>query len=173
MKKIAIAVLLSTFVAAPSVAADFYAGVKLGSVNYGYNNVTNNRQAGFGLLGGYAINENFAVEAEYNSLGGFDSLPETIKGSSFGVSGVGSYPFNPQFSLFGKLGIASSTLKVTDPFFGKATVNKTDLTVGIGGQYNVSKEIGIRVGIDSYRVGDAVTGTSSAGMLYVGGVFKF
>lgn len=176
MKKIAIAVLLSAFVAAPAVAAGMYAGVKLGSVNYGYSNVTNNSQAGFGLLGGYAVNENFAVEVEYNSLGGFDSTSGTIKGSSFGVSGVGSYPINEQFSLFGKLGIASTSLKDTaKPGWvgGPFTYNKTGLTVGFGGQYNLSPVVGIRVGYDSYPVGDSVSGTSTAGILYVGGVFKF
>ena len=177
MKKITIAVLLSVFVAAPAVAADtgFYAGVKLGSVNYGYSNVTNNSQAGFGLLGGYAINKYFALEAEYDSLGGFDSATGTIKGSSFGVSGVGSYPFNEQFSLFGKLGVASSSLKDTAKpgYVGNFTYNNTGLTVGFGGQYNVIKEIGIRVGIDIYPVGDVNTNTSSALMMYIGGVFKF
>lgn len=42
MKKIVIAALLSTFVAAPAVAADFYASIKRGSVHYGYSYVTNN-----------------------------------------------------------------------------------------------------------------------------------
>lgn len=175
MRKIAIAVLLSAFVAAPAGAADFYAGVKLGSVNYGYSNVTNNSQMGFGLLGGYAINENFAVEVEYNSLGGFDFPGSNIKGSSLGFSGVGSLPLNPQFSLFGKLGMVSSTLKDTaQPGFsgGTFTHNNTGLTVGFGGQFNVSPVVGIRVGYDSYQVGDSVSGTSSAGMMYVGGVFK-
>jgi len=177
MKKIAIVVLISAFIAAPAVASDtgFYIGAKLGSVNYGYSNVSNNSQAGFGLLGGYTINENFAVEAEYDSLGGFDSNNGTIKGHSFGFSGVGSLPLSQQFSLFGKLGIASSTLKDTAKpgWVGDFTYNNTGLTIGFGGQVNVGKEIGIRAGIDIYPVGDAVSTTSSAGMLYVGGVFKF
>jgi OOP family OmpA-OmpF porin len=175
MKKIAIAIMLSAFVAAPAVAADLYAGVKLGSVNYGYGNVTNNDQIGFGLLGGFAFNENFAVEAEYTSLGGFDSPQGTIKGSSFGVSGIGSVPLNQQFSLFGKLGIASTSLKDSPKpgYVGVYTYNYSGLTVGVGGQYNVSPVVGIRVGFDWYKVGDSVSGTSSANMMYVGGVFKF
>jgi len=174
MRKIAIAVLLSAFVTAPAVAADFYAGIKLGIVSYGYSNVTNNGQTGFGLLGGYTVNENFAVEVEYNSLGGFDSIDGTIKGSSFGFSGVGSLPLNHQFSLFGKLGMASSTLKDTAKpgYVGDFTYNNTSLTVGFGGQLNVSPAVGIRVGIDFYPVRGATT-TSSADMMYVGGVFKF
>ena len=177
MKKVAIAAILSAFVGAPAVAADLYAGVKLGTVNYGYSNATNNGQAGFGLLGGYTINETFAIEVEYSDLGGFDSSTSTIKGSSFGVSGIGFYPLNPQSSFFGKLGIASSSLKETakpsSGFSGSATINNTGVTVGFGGQYNVSNTTGIRVGLDIYPVGDVDTTTSSASMLYVGGVFKF
>lgn len=177
MKKTVIGVLISAFIATPAIASDagFYIGAKLGSVNYGYGNVSNNSQAGFGLLGGYAINENIAIEAEYDSLGGFDSNSGTIKGSSFGFSGVGSLPLNQQFSLFGKIGIASTTLKDTAKpgWVGDFTYNNTGLTIGFGGQYNVNKELGIRVGIDIYPVGDAVSTTSSAGMLYIGGVLKF
>jgi OmpA-OmpF porin, OOP family len=177
MKKIVFTILLSAFSVAPAIAADtgLYAGVKLGTVNYGYGNVSNNSQAGFGFLGGYAINENFAVEVEYDKLGGFDSNTGTIKGSSFGFSGVGSLPFNQNFSLFGKLGIASSTLKDTAKpgWVGDFTYNNTGLTVGFGGQYNASEKVGIRVGIDVYPVGDAISTTTSAGMLYIGGLFRF
>lgn len=173
MKKIITAVVLSAFVTMPAIAGDFYAGVKLGTVNYGYSNVTNNDQAGFGLLGGYTFNETFSIEAGYNDLGGFDGSNTTIEGSSFGVSGVGTYPLNPQFSLFGKLGVASSTLKEKANFGGGATINNTGVSVGFGGQYNISNQIGISVGIDIYPVGDATSNTSSASMLYVGGVFRF
>lgn len=172
MKKIVVAALLSAVVATPAVAENMYAEIKLGSVNYGYGNVTNNSQAGFGLLGGYSINENFAMEVEYNNLGGFDSAPATIKGSAFGVSGVVSYPLNPNFSLFGKLGISNSSL---DETFSELTIshNNTGLSVGLGGQYNIGERVGIRIGYDLYPVGNSTSGTSSAGMMYVGGVFGF
>jgi OmpA-OmpF porin, OOP family len=178
MKKIIIAALLSAFAAAPAVAADtgLYLGLKFGSVNYGYANVSNNSQAGYGLFGGYAVNEYFAVEAEFNRLGGFDSTSGTIKGRSFGFSGVGSLPLSPEFSLFGKMGIASSTLDDTAKpgYTGNFTYTNTGLTIGFGGKFNVGNDAGILFGFDSYPVGDsAVTTTSHAGMLYIGGVFKF
>lgn len=178
MKKAVIAALLSAFVAAPAVAADtgLYLGVKFGSVNYGYDNVSNNSQAGYGLLGGYTVNDYFAVEAEFNRLGGFDSSTGTIKGRSFGFSGVGTLPMSPEFSLFGKMGIASSSLEDTakPPFTGNYTYNNTGLTIGFGGQFNVGEGAGFRFGYDSYPVGDAaITTTSYAGMLYIGGLVKF
>ncbi len=177
MKKFVIAALLSAFVAAPAVAAGMYASVKLGNVRYGYSNVTNDNQTGFGLLGGYSFNEDFAIEAEHNSLGGFNFTDSAWKGSSIGLSGVGFFPLNQQFSLFGKLGIARSTLKgIAKPGYaipGNTTINNIGLTFGLGGQYNVGKEFGIRAGVDNFPVGNSAFGTSRAGMTYVGGVIKF
>lgn len=178
MKKIIIAMLLSAFAATPAVAADtgFYIGGKFGSVNYDYANVSNNSQAGYGILGGYTVNEYFAMEAEYNRLGGFDSSTGTIKGRSFGFSGVGSLPLSPEFSLFGKMGIATSTLDDTAKpgYSGNFTYTNTGLTIGFGGKFNIGNDAGILFGYDSYPVGDAaITTTSHAGILYIGAVFGF
>ncbi|MFZ5523617.1 MAG: outer membrane beta-barrel protein [Pseudomonadota bacterium] len=178
MKVIVTVALFSAFVAAPAVAADtgFYFGAKFGSVNYGYANVSNNSQAGYGLLGGYTVNDYFAVEAEFNRLGGFDSTTGTVKGRSFGFSGVGSLPLSPEFSLFGKMGISSSTLDDTAKpgYTENFTYTNTGLSIGFGGKFNIGNDAGILFGFDSYPVGDsAITTTSSAGMLYLGGIFKF
>ena len=160
-----------------AVAADsvFYAGVKLGQANYEYTNVSNNNQSAFGFLVGFPINATVAIEAEYMSLGGFDSSTGNIKGKSVGVSGVGFFPVSQQFLLLVKLGVASTSLKDTAKpgWTGSATHNNTGFTVGFGGQYNVSPAVGIRVGYDVYPVGDAASTTSSTGMMYIGGVFKF
>ena len=177
MRKIAVTVLLSAFIAPPAVAADFYAGVNMGVVNFGYGNITNNGQTGFGVLGGYTVNRNVAVEVEYDSLGTFDdnSLGNTVKVSSLGFSGVGLWPINDQFSLFGKLGLASTTLK-NSPLPGYSGGTYTDistgLTFGFGGLLSFRSDAAIRFGYDNYPIVYAAT-TSSVGILYVGGVFKF
>lgn len=175
MKKIAFAILLTAFSVPPAIATGLYAGAKFGSVSYGYSNVTNSSQAGFGLLGGYLFNPNFALEIEYDDLGGFDSTTGNINGSSVGVSGVGYFPFNQQFSIFGKLGIASTTLKDTPKpgYSGSFTYGNTGITLGFGGQYDASRQVGLRLGIDIYPVGDAASSTSTADMFYLGGVFRF
>lgn len=178
MKKVNIVALLSAFAAPPAIAADtgFYIGVKFGSVNYDYANVSNNSQAGYGLLGGYIVNDYFAAEAEFNHLGGFDTVDSIIKGKSFGISGVGTLPLNPEFSLFGKLGITSSSLEDSpQPGYlgGVYTHTNTGLNIGFGGQFNVNETVGIRFGYDSYPVGDTTSSTSQAGMLYIGGIFNF
>lgn len=110
MKKIAIAVLLSAFVAAPAVAADtpFYAGVNVGSAKIDAANF--NSSTSFALLGGYTFNENVAAEIAYTNFGSENGGGVGSKSSAISISGVGSFPINEQFSVFAKLGFASTTL---------------------------------------------------------------
>jgi OmpA-OmpF porin, OOP family len=191
MKKTAIAALISfsAFVAAPAGAAvyydtsyGFYGGVKVGAVNYDFNNVTNNSQAGYGLLLGYNFSPNFGVELEYNNLGSFDTtdpaIGSSVKGTSLGISAVGTIPLNRQFSLYGKMGIATTTLhdRPQPGFSGPDfTFSDTDLTLGFGGLFNVTPFVGLRVGYDFYPVQDfAISSrTHTAGMLGITGLFKF
>lgn len=169
MKKIAFITLLAAFAAAPAVAADFYAGVKLGQANYNYSNLTKNNPTGFGVFGGYTINQNFAVEAEYIDLGSIAAAGLSSKTDAWGVSAIGSYPINEQFSVFGKLGFARSTMKQTPAY----TAKNTSATYGLGGQYNASQSVGVRFGWERYKVGDARTNTAGVNLYSVAGVFKF
>lgn len=192
MKKITIAILLNSLVAAPAIASDFYAVAKLGSVLYayprsqsdsgvsgGYSNgtMTKDKQAGYGVLAGYEINRHFAVEMEYNDLGGFEINSRTVKGSAVAVSGVYFHEINEKFSLGGKLGIARSTLKATmKPGYISTfplTATSSGGKLGFYGQFNFNPIFGIRIGWDIYPVGDKDTTKSAALFSYVGGVFKF
>jgi OOP family OmpA-OmpF porin len=171
MKKIAIAVLLSAFVAAPAVAADMYVGVNVGSAKIDSSNLSTTTS--FALLGGYTFNQYFAAEIAYIDFGSKDYRdpvfgPFSVKSSAWSISGVGSYPFNEQFSVFGKLGIASTSTDTS----GSST-SKSDLTYGIGGQFNVNKQIGIRLGYDVYKVTDAASSTFDQKVTSIGAVFKF
>lgn len=165
MKKIAITLLLSAFVAVPAVAADMYVGVNVGSAKIdspGFDTTTS-----FALLGGYTFNENFAAEVAYSNFGSKDiGFGLTYKSSALSLSGVGSLPLNEQFSVFGKLGIASTTLELT----GFPSESKSDLTYGFGGQFNVNKQIGIRLGYDVYKVGSGSSVDQK--VTSIGGVFK-
>ena len=164
MKKIAIAVLLSAFVAAPAVAADVYAGINVGSAQIDSPGFDSSNS--FALIGGYSVNENFAAEIAYSNFGSESGGGITSKSSAMSISGVGSLPINEQFSLFGKLGFATTTLEIL--WFSESN---SDLTFGFGGQFNIDKQIGIRVGYDVYKVGSAPSVDQE--VVSVGGVFKF
>lgn len=176
MKKIAIAVLLSAVVV-PAVAADMYAGVRVGKDKNSYDNstLTTDNPTALGVFGGYSFNPNFAVEAEYINLGEVKNGVFSAKSDGFSVSGVGSYPINEQFSLFGKLGYAMLTSK----FSGGASVpdrKSNAVTYGLGGQYNVSPSVGVRLGWDKYKFNGSTNGVQANGnanLYSIGGVFKF
>ena len=179
MKKIAIAALLSVFVAAPAVAADaagIYAGVKLGPSDVAGSTL------GFGVYGGYNIDPSvtskmtssdfmskvsFAGEAEYtyfgsntnNNFGG-----ATYKASAIGVVVAATYPINPQFSVIAKAGLASTTYDVTCSGCGLSHTT-FGLRFGAAGQYNLTQQIGLRAGLDFYPDGYS--------MLSAGAVIKF
>jgi OmpA-OmpF porin, OOP family len=165
MKRIFMAALLSVFVAMPAVAADMYVGINVGSAKIdmpGFDNTTS-----FALLGGYSFNEYFAAELAYSDFGSKDYSGINVKSSAWSISGVLSYPFNEQFSVFGKLGFASTTLDGT----GFPSETDSDMTYGLGGQFNINKQFGIRLGYDVYKVGSGVTADEKVPS--IGGVFKF
>lgn len=175
MKKIAIAALLSTFVAAPAFAGP-YVGVRAGQAKASYDNVTltTDSATGLGVFGGFAFNPNIAAEVEYLSLGEVKAPGGVAaKSSGFSVGAVGSFPINDQFSLFGKLGYAMLVTKVT-PAGTTPDLKGNAITYGLGGQYNVTPSVGIRLGWDSYKLDDSsqnFKGKNS--MMSVGAVFKF
>lgn len=163
MKKIAIAAILSAFVAAPAFAADMYVGVNVGKNQMDFSGI--NSSTSIGVLGGYSFNQNVAAEVAYTNLGSADYFGNSITGHVFSVAAVGSLPLNQDFSLLGKLGVASSTIE------GQGnSESKTDLTYGIGAQYNVSKTVGVRLGYDSFKVGS--TNTKDSALISIGAVFK-
>jgi OmpA-OmpF porin, OOP family len=149
----------------PAVASDMYVGINVGSAKIdrsGFDNTTS-----FALLGGYSFNEYLAAEVAYSDFGSKDYGAINVKSSAWSISGVGSYPFNEQFSVFGKLGFASTTLDGT----GFPSETDNDMTWGLGGQFNINKQFGIRLGYDVYKVGSGVTADEK--VTSIGGVFKF
>jgi len=164
MNKIIIAVLVSAFAVAPAGAADMYVGVNLGSAQIdspGFNSSNS-----FAILGGYTFNENIAAEIAYTNFGSESGGGITSKSSSMSISGVGSFPINEQLSVFAKLGFASTTLEI----LGQSD-SKSDLTYGFGGQFNLDKQIGVRLGYDIYKIGSVSSVDQK--VMSIGAVFKF
>lgn len=154
MKKIAIAILLSTFIAAPSLAEDMYAGVAIGSAKI--NDPEFDTSTSLTLLGGYNFNANFAAEIAYSNFGKESGSSITTatpsRSSATSISGVGSYPVYESFTVFGKLGFASTKLD----FGGLPTQSKKGLTYGLGVQFDVEdgNRVGyVRIGYDVYKLG--------------------
>lgn len=202
MKKSALAALvLTALVATPALADNsgkFYGALDLGSVTFnganfgGLNgNTTFLNPGAFRFAGGYNITPMFAVEAGYTMVG--DStissgvMQEALKSSALSVAGVGNYAINDTFGIFGKLGFANTKVDYTcTPAANCAPVptavsgSKTNLTFGLGAQYNINKQFAIRAQYEDLGKVTLqkvyINGTSadvSLKMISIGGVYNF
>lgn len=181
MKKIAAVVLLSA-VASSAFAANegFYAGVTLGSGKPGITSaagLSKNSAVVYGGLVGYQYNRNLAVEAAFTGVGQVtDIAGATSKGDAFSLVAVGTLPVSSNFDLLGKVGFSSAKTTSTATFASQGTT-RSGLTFGIGGQYNLSKSVGIRFGWDSTPIATMTAAgaklNANASVLSAGVVFHF
>lgn len=148
---------------------------------------------GFGLVGGYQLNDHFAIEAAYVDLGAAGSrhaatvtdgveqsdADVVFQSSSDGavVSGLGILPIGERFSVFGRVGIsfmsASGTARITSGGASQRvsqSSQQTDLTFGVGAEYSLSKNFAIRLAWDRYTdVGtNDVTGNIDSDLISLG-----
>lgn len=145
----------STGVLAQQSAAGtgLYVGADVGNADFGSDDDT-----AFKLYAGYKFHPNVAVEGGWAQL--FDKGGSEV--TSLELVAVGILPLAHQFSLLGKLGFAS--VDVDTPLGGDT---KTELTYGIGAQYDVTPMIGVRAGWQRYDTDQEID------LLSVGVVVRF
>jgi len=165
MKSFALAVFLSVFIAAPAVAADFYAGVNIGSANI--DRVGFGSSSSLALLCGYTIIENVATEVAYTKFGSESSSGVTSEGRAVSIIGIASLPMNDKFSFFAKFGIASTSWDISGE-----SVDKDDWTYGFGGAVHVNERIDLRGSYDIFKVSNSVSNYEQK-VMSAGAVFNF
>jgi OOP family OmpA-OmpF porin len=182
-------IVVSSAAMAQAKSADqgFYAGARIGQSKVDIDCTgasCEDTDTAFGIFGGYKINRNFAVEAGYTDFGKVNAtvaVPAAtleVKSNAFEVVGVGALPLNQQFSVYGKLGFyrgeakASATLGA---FSGSQKETNTDLTLGVGVQYNFNPQLGVRGEWQRYGSmgGDSIGGTFDLDVFAVGVTYKF
>lgn len=109
---------------------NFYAGLEIGK-----SDIADEDDIGFKIFGGYQFHRNIAAEVGYGML--FDKSDVEITALEFVA--VGLFPIANQFSILGKLGFAN--VEADSP---GGSEDKTELTFGIGVQFDVSRNLGIR-----------------------------
>ena len=145
---------------------EYYVGVSLGGTGK-LSGIKNS--SSLGLLGGYKFNSSFGVELAYNSLyrnANADSLISatypgttgTFDLTSFSVAGQYTYGLGNNIFLLGNLGLHSSSFKIKSAGNGSATGSSSGLVVGVKVQYDLSRNIGIRGGFDTYTESGGITG---------------
>ncbi len=184
MKKIAaVVVLLSAVVATPTCAANegFYAGVTLGNGKPNVTPVTGvalskKAESIYGGLLGYQYNNNLAVETQFTGAGkATDVAGNSVKADALSLTAVGLLPVTDSFALLGKLGVASAKTTSSSLATNLGT-SRTGLTYGLGAQYNVTSNLGLRLAWDRYAVATTAAGlktNSNANVVTVGAVYKF
>src|SRR6267378_406707 len=119
--------------------------------------------------GGYQFNRYFAAELGYHDLGKASSAAGATKGTAWELVGIGSYPIANQFSVYGKLGAYRGELKAAN-----AKETNTDLTYGVGLQYDFTKAVGVRGEWQRYsKMGGGALVETDVVVLSVGVVYGF
>ncbi len=182
MKKILAVVVLSVL-AAPVLAAEsgFYAGVDLGRSSTGNiagaAAMTKSTDTVFGLLAGYQFTRNWGAEAFYSGAGKWTTTTGSGKADAFGLAAVGTLPLSDSFALYGKLGYASTKTTASSVPAALASATRGTATYGLGGVYNATPNIGVRLGWDRYGAATSnlagVKSNYNANVYSLGAVFQF
>ena len=139
----------------------------------------------FKFFGGYAFNENVAIEGGYTRFGEFTvdyadawgvHLTETREISAFYVAAVGTIPLGP-VSLFGKAGLANwwADYSEYDGWLWSDTATGIDPVVGFGVKIELGDTFALRGEFERYMdVGDAdLADRSDIDVLSINAVLKF
>ena len=162
--------------------------------NAGVAEGQDSKKTAYKLFAGYEFTRNWALEGGYTSLGkpqynysGLANGNATVKESSWSLAGKGTLPLSDEFDLFGKLGwtynraeLSGTTdnpglLPASISFPNSATKRRNDVLLGIGGEYRISKQLGVRLEYENFgKFGDSnSTGQTKADLWSVGLAYKF
>jgi OOP family OmpA-OmpF porin len=131
----------------------FYVGGEFGKFD-----IDSEDDTAFKILGGYQFHRNFAGEFSYANL--FDK--NGVELTAWELVVVGLYPVGNNLSIMGKLGFAM--WDVDAGFFGSR--DGTDLTFGLGVQYDLNPKLGIRGQWQRYDIDDNDADLFSIGLIY-------
>jgi OmpA-OmpF porin, OOP family len=164
LKKTSIAAILAASGLAVSSAAmaqakgsaselGFYAGASVGQSKADCGNTAglscDDTDTAYRIFGGYKFHPNIAVEGGYAPLGKIKASGAGInvefESNAWDIVGVGSWPLGNNFSIFGKLGFYNAEVKLTSNLGASGKKTTTDLTYGIGGQYDFNRNLGLRL----------------------------
>jgi OmpA-OmpF porin, OOP family len=134
---------------------------------------------GFKVLGGYQVNQNFALEAYYAHLGTYDiavgttgpatSLDGEVEFSAIGFDVLGIIPFDRAFSGFAKVGLFRWDGEISFSGPGgtaSASDDGTDFKFGLGVQWKFSPNLNLRGEWEYYNIEETPIQMLSVGLVY-------
>jgi OOP family OmpA-OmpF porin len=150
-----------------------YIGGTLGQSEYkdGCNGLSDcdKKDTAWRILGGYKFNQYFAAELGYHDLGEASAQAGAVEGNAWEVVGLASYPVIDKLSVYGKLGLYRGELEAPS-----AKETNSDITYGLGLQYDVLKNVGVRGEWQRYnKMGGGEVVETDVDVLSIGVVYRF
>lgn len=135
----------------------------------------------FRVLGGYQFNKYLGAELGYADLGKATisgaGISASVEAKAWDLVAVGRVPLADKFSLFGKLGMyrADSDLSSNTALIPASSDSNTDVTYGLGAQYDFNKNLGVRAEWQQYKKvgGDSTGGEGDVDVMSLGVVYRF
>lgn len=158
-----------------------YAGLNLGigKPNINTPNGEDKKSSAVGgIVLGYKFNPYLAVEGQYTGVGKVtDNVSGSAKVDAASLAVLGILPLNENFNVYGKLGVAATKTTVSSSLSPMNDATHTGLTYGLGGEYNINHNVGVRLGWDHYNAAVDDVGNHeknvSANVATVGVVYHF
>ena len=152
----------------PSLSS-VYVGGTIGQAEYKDGGGGDDKDTAWRILGGYQFNRHFAAELGYHNLGEASAAGGALEGTAWELVGIGAYPLVDKLSVYGKLGVYRGELEAPG-----AEETNTDLTFGVGLQYDLLKNVGVRGEWQRYsKMGGGNIAETDVDVLSVGVVYRF
>jgi OOP family OmpA-OmpF porin len=135
------------------------------------------------IFGGFEVNQYISMEVGYADLGtvGYGGAGSRETNGMI-MQVIGTYALNPSFTLIGRGGMNILNTEVNGVVAGTPNGNTGDTDVvwslGLGGQYNLTKSVGLRMEWERYfEAGSSDfnggTGEADIDLISAGVVYKF
>jgi opacity protein-like surface antigen len=172
--------LIACSVAQAQTGGGFYAGLGMGNANarfttsdftFGQAGVTesqDNTNTGYKFFGGYHFSRYLGTELSYTDFGNFfykyngsavglGSERLEYAASSWAISAIGTFPLTGGFSVLARLGLTSNATErsaaqgdATVPVPPSSRHRKAGGLLGIGGQFDFTRVVGVRLEYENY-----------------------
>ncbi len=175
-----------TFSAAANAAQGWYVGADVGRTNTGTIlpgvSMTKSTDTVGGVFLGYQFTQYWALEGFYTEGGKFSAAgvggayADGKTQDIYGLDVVGTLPLTNGFSLYGRLGYANAKTSASSVPAGVTGDNRSAATYGLGAEYDVTPQVGFRLGWDRYGAAVSQVGATNnfnVGIWSLGVLFRF
>jgi OmpA-OmpF porin, OOP family len=143
----------TSFAQAKNTETGFYIGASIGQSTTdcdtsGTGLSCDDKDTAYKIFGGYKFNKNLAIEGGYTPLGEVNAsgggVNITAEATAWELVGVGMFPLGNNFSIYGKLGFYNGEIELSSNIGASGKKTTTDLTYGLGVQFDLTRNLGIR-----------------------------